>query len=166
MLGAMNCVSCGYENRTEKAVRGRPACLLCVERAALRGSGSHGLPWYVRVFGRAVIGSGCWEYPRDTSGHACPIMVDGRLVRPHGLVMEDISSRNGHVVDRTCRNHSCVNPKHLRWLTHREKCRNRAKPSLTAEEKRLKHNAYHRAYRTRNRESINAARRNSGQKLP
>ena len=131
-------------------------------RGALRGPGAAGLPWYVRVFGRAVIRAGCWEYMagRGSSGYAPNVMVDGRLVRPHRLVMEDLSPcPSRHEVDHTCHNRACVNPKHLRWLTHRENCRNRRVGLLTDEEKRLKHNAYHRAYQAKNRESINAVRK-------
>ena len=157
----MDCVSCGFENKSVPAVRGRPSCATCTARGALPGAGAIQLPWYVRVFGRAVIKSGCWEYTsRGSSAYPSMIMVDGRRARPNRFVLEDLSPcPNGHEVDHICRNPRCVNPKHLRWLTHRENCRNRVIPLLTDEEKRLKHNAYHRAYQRRNRESILASRK-------
>ena len=167
----MDCVSCRYDGGFALAVRGRPTCGICAARGALKGSGACGLPWYVRVFGRAVIRDGCWEYTgaRGPSGYPSTIMVDGRRVRPYRLVLEDLSPcPNGHEVDHICHNRICINPKHLRWVTHRENCRNRVRPLLTVEEKRLRHNAYHRAYQKKNRETILAARKanNWGRGVP
>ena len=159
----MKCVSCLYDNRVERAVRGKPACARCVALGALRGYGAAGLPWYVRVFGRSVVTpSGCWEYTasRDTSGYGSPLMVGDRLVRPHRLVLEDTQPQPaGYEADHECHNRACVRPDHLRWLTHRDNCRNRRRGLLTADQKRIKHNAYQRAYSAAHRDRINAARK-------
>ena len=51
--------------------------------------------------------------------------------------------------DHTCFTRACVNPAHLRWLTVRENRLARRHSVLTAEERRLRHNAYYRAYRAK-----------------
>ena len=164
-----DCIVCQCEGKTEIALFDGPTCQLCVDRAALRGSGAHDQPWYLRVFGRArYTTDGCWEYTgsKGPQGYASPIMVDGKLARPHVLVLERLGYAEGHghrpmglECDHACHNRACVNPEHLRWVTHQENCRNRQKPSRTTEEKRLRWNAYMRGYYARNRETINARRR-------
>ena len=161
----MYCLSCNYEKPElgTRAIVGRPVCGRCVARAALRGSGAHGLPWYVRVFGRSVVVGECWEYmaSRDPAGYGSPLMIEGRLVRPHRLVLEMTRPcwDEGQEVDHICHNRACVRPGHLRWVTHRENCRNRVKAAMSSEERRLRWNAYHRGYHIKNREKINARRR-------
>lgn len=159
----MYCVSCRYEGKLAPVVKGRPACRLCVARAALKGSGSHGLPWYVRVFGRAVIvPSGCWEYSSSCSpiGYGTMVMVDGRRKTPHRWVLEaEGPPPPGHESDHICHNRPCVRPDHLRWLTHQQNCRNRRIPCMTDEQRRRKYNAYHRRYQIKHRDRLNTARR-------
>ena len=158
----MNCVPCSYDNIKTRAALNRPACRKCIARANLRGVGSHGLPWYVRVFGRAAIKDKCWEYSagRDNHGYGSPLMIGKRLVRPHLITLENKESQPpNHEADHICHNRSCVNPKHLRWLTHQQNCANRAKPRMTAEEKRTKYNAYMRRYYHKNKTTINERRR-------
>lgn len=160
----MNCISCGYEGRRVKAAKNRPACNACVARGALRGVGSHGLPWHVRVFGRAVIvASGCWEYSasRDKMGYGSQIMVDRRHVHPHRLALIGTQGPppTGKETDHLCHNRACVNPNHLRWATHRENVRNRRIPCLTVEEKRTRYRVYQRAYWAKHRDYLNACQR-------
>lgn len=160
IIRPMNCVPCSYENIKVRAAHKKPACKQCIARANLRGAGSHNLPWYVRVFGRATITpSKCWEYTAS-HGYGSPLMVGKRLVRPHRLVLENKEPQPpNHEADHSCHNRSCVNPKHLRWLTHQQNCQNRRKPRMTDEEKRTKYNSYMRRYYTKNKTLINERRR-------
>lgn len=164
----MDCAACAIEGRSVPAEPGYPACLMCHQRASLRGIGAHGLPWYVRIFGRCrITDTGCWEYmaARDAAGYAGPVLVKGRLARAHRFVLESITPcPKGHESDHLCHNRPCCRPDHLRWLTHRENCRHRRKPLLSPEERRVKHNAYHRAYRARNLDRCRAIRRASDQR--
>lgn len=53
--------------------------------------------------------------------------VDGRVWRAHRLIHEAVAGPAvGLDIDHLCHVALCVNPSHLRAVSHRENCRNRA----------------------------------------
>ena len=165
----MNCISCSYKGLTVRAAKNRPTCASCIARAAIRGMGSHGLPWAVRVFGRSIItSSGCWEYHKtDPAGYGIQVMVDGRRTHPHRLVLIGTQGPPavGEETDHLCHNRACVRPTHLRWATHLENARTRRSPCMSDEEKRKKRTAYQRDYWAKHRDHLNTYQKRRRAKL-
>lgn len=71
--------------------------------------------------------TGCWLWARrtDAQGYARTVHpVTGKNVRVHRAVWEALVAPipTGMVIDHKCRVRSCVNPDHLRVVTHRINC--------------------------------------------
>ena len=68
-------------------------------------------------------GLSCWNWigPTNASGYG-RFHAEGRSVMAHRVTvwLSGRSIPNGMEVDHICRNRSCVNPEHLRVVTHRE----------------------------------------------
>jgi len=81
-----------------------------------------------RFWAKVEKGPGCWEWT------ASKIKGHGRIGHERGtLYAHRISYElhngpitDGMVIDHICRNRGCVNPAHLREVTNRENCQNRA----------------------------------------
>lgn len=65
----------------------------------------------------------CWEWvgAQGKSGYGRVGYARGKMLGPHqaSLMLHGVDIPKGMVVDHICKNHSCVNPKHLRVVTPR-----------------------------------------------
>lgn len=76
--------------------------------------------------GCVVQPDGCWRWTRSTVSGYSHISVDGKLWLGHRLSYHLFVGPipAGMTVDHLCFNSLCVNPEHLRLLTHAENCAN------------------------------------------
>ncbi len=73
--------------------------------------------------GYVICEGGCWEWVGANTGTGYgQIWVDGKKVRAHRWMYEQNSGPVPEclVLDHLCRKRDCVNPDHLRIVTHRE----------------------------------------------
>lgn len=73
-----------------------------------------------------TLNEGCWEYNGCTNNYGyCLIMVNRKLQYAHRLAYKfhkgDIPK--GMTVDHICFNRKCINPAHLRLLSHSDNAR-------------------------------------------
>ena len=67
--------------------------------------------------------SGCWIWTAGVAGHGYGyVWHEGRMRRAHAVVYEHLVGPvpEGKELDHRCRVRRCVNPDHLRPVTHRE----------------------------------------------
>lgn len=63
----------------------------------------------------------CWIVGRvDARGYPYPILRNGRQVRPHRIVLEQMAppAHDTDTAEWTCGHRDCINPAHLRWTPY------------------------------------------------
>lgn len=91
-----------------------------------------------RFWSKVIIrDNGCWEWTGSLSSNGYGmIWHNDHIVRAHRFVYEYITHSvipDAKEVDHLCRNHQCVNPRHLEVVTHRENVMRGINPTLLKE---------------------------------
>lgn len=96
-----------------------------------------------RAFYRVDKKTNCWTWLRATTpdGYGCIRLGGGsnrQSYKAHRLYYELTHGAipEGHVVDHTCGNRSCVNPSHMRVVTHADNVRSGRNAKITMEDAR------------------------------
>lgn len=100
---------------------GREKCRRCHRLNPL------GVPAYIRFWDHVEIGDGCWTWTgaKSRDGYGLFTVVGSgpfrRTVQAHKyawMMLRGVAPQDGQEFDHTCHNRACINPDHLRVVSH------------------------------------------------